>query len=258
MITADDTAAFGLGTLKGNSTNNSFRMDIAKWKEQCRKSIDGFSHLENSSGGCSNYTKPELAVALSCLELLRASEETLGVAADASICADMELQRCRERSNGDVEMEVEEDGPASNTSTSTRSTEERAMMRWGQSLNTATRAVGEDISTLGLLMRPVAPAPVNMDALVTRARSQRDSVLHSLDLILDASLYGAATADRGKGEEGDHPVIIPMTDDLLGRAERLRFYCIECRWEQQPNLQPSFGMTEEVFIMAERMRGIRP
>jgi len=248
MITDDDTAAFALGTLKGNSTNNSFRMDIAKWKEQCRKSIDGFSHLENSSGGCSNYTKPELAVALSCLELLRASEETLVVAADASICADMELQRCRE--------EVEEDGPASNTST--RSTEERAMMRWGQSLNTATQAVGEDISTLGLLMRPVAPAPLNMDALVTRARSQRDSVLHFLDLILDASLYGAATADRGKGEEGDHPVTIPMTDDVLGRAERLRFYCIECRWEQQPNLQPSFGMTEEVFIMAERMRGLRP
>ena len=87
---------------------------------------------------------------------------------------------------------------------------------------------------------------------MVRARGLRDAILMVLNLVLNASRYGVGTsrtddrgihllleaaestdADADGGSSSSILNIIPMTNTIVETAEQLRFYCIECRWQQQ-------------------------
>ena len=73
----------------------------------------------------------------------------------------------------------------------------------------------------------------------------------SIHLLMEAAEEQStdADADGGSTSTSSSLNINPMTNTIVETAEQLRFYCIECRWKQQPRKLPtSFWMTEEVFM----------
>ena len=234
--------------------------DMIRWENQCQKTIEACSEIGSSSNtheGQNIFSRREIAVVNSCHELLEVSRQTLKeVARQAIQCAE------------DYERENRNRNPCSTTN--------KAVQEWIQELYVKSRSVGE---MAPMLCDLILPGTILSSTFMERARGLRDAILMVLNLVLNASRYGVGTSttdDRGihllleAAAEHQHQStdadadggssslnIIPMTNTIVETAEQLRFYCIECRWQQQPNLPPSFGMTEEVFMMAERMRGLR-
>jgi len=242
---------------RGN--RNGMRRDLLTWAGECNETFDEFDELvqlgvaaddgndadgndatddtsaqdgdnnddewdEFGGGAGHQYSATELPVATACLALIKCSRGTINATLKACECAGDEVGKC---SVGDIDGEDTNNDSSSDTTRRRR----RAVLNWIGTLHDMARGVGEGVTDLGCLMYPPlaiggsnSDEESNENKLMAQVKLQRDAILAVSEYILDA-VPDAGVGAGGDGSADEQGAIIPMSEEVLELAGKLRAAC---------------------------------